>query len=58
MKQKCFEVTLKKIEHIRVVVEADNARQASAVAIEAEHRGDALSAKDISVRAIECVQCN
>ena len=52
MTQKKFEVTLEKVERIRIVVAATDTESARLVALEKERRGEADAAEDVSVAAV------
>ena len=49
-----FEVLIEKTERICVVVEAEDESFARVVALEAERRGEAASAKDVSAHVVSC----
>lgn len=52
MTQKKFEVTLEKVERIRIVVAATDTESARLVALEKERRGEADAAEDVCVAAV------
>ena len=51
---KHFEVIIEKTERVCVVVEAADERLAHVAALEAERRGEIVSAKDVSAHVVSC----
>ncbi len=55
MTQKRFEVTLEKVERIRIAVLATDAESARLIALEKERRGEVDASEDVRVTAIGIV---
>lgn len=57
MREKRFEVIIEKAERVCVVVDAADERSARVFALEAERRGETVSARDVSARVVSCRCC-
>lgn len=55
---KRFEVIIEKKERVCVVVEAADEGLAHSVALEAERRGDVVSANEVSTHVVVCKCCD